>query len=105
MAQCLDMIARSGVLSVFDGIGLPATMEPTWRHRGDCSRGQQRQMTGLQRWRDSTDERQDHRTTLTGDDFAMACQRRDAVGRTYIEERCRVEADSGPVTNFNTLLW
>jgi len=36
MAQCLDMIAGTGVFSVFDGI--PAMMEPTWRHRRDCSR-------------------------------------------------------------------
>ena len=31
MAQCLDMITRTGEFSVFDGI--PATMEPTCHHR------------------------------------------------------------------------
>jgi len=42
MVQCLDMIVGTGEFSVFDGI--PATMEPTWHHRRDCSRswGQQR---------------------------------------------------------------
>ena len=87
MAQCLDMIAGTGVFSVFDG--MPATMKPTWRHRGYCSRawGRQRQMTGLQLRRDLTDESQDGWTTMTGGDFAMACQRRDVVGQTDIEER------------------
>jgi len=44
-------LAGIGVFSVFDGI--PTTMEPTWRHRGDCSRswGRQRQMTnGDETW-------------------------------------------------------
>jgi len=31
--------------------------------------------------------------TLTGGDFTMTCQRRNAVGRTDIEERCRAELD------------
>ena len=38
-----------------------------------------------------TNERQDGWTTLTGGDFATACQRHDVVGRTDIEEPCRVE--------------
>jgi len=33
MAQCLDMIAETGVFSVSDGIS--AMMEPMWCHWGD----------------------------------------------------------------------
>jgi len=49
MAQCLDMSSGTGVFSVFDWI--PAKVELTWRHRGNCYRpwGRQRQITGIQR--------------------------------------------------------
>jgi len=54
------MITGTGVFSVFHGI-LP-TAEPIWHHRADCSRpcSQQKQMTGLQQWRDLTNGRQDN---------------------------------------------
>ena len=92
MVQCLDMIAGTGEFSVFDGI--PTTMEPTWHYWRHCSRscGQHRQMTGLQQWRDLTDECQDDWTMLTGGDFTVACQRCDAAGWMDIEEWCRTFA-------------